>query len=165
LYLQYNLTVDDAHTFFVGEQSWLVHNTCTWPPTVTTDGQGRPTRVEVRLTNSVLGLGSDPSFRPPGYDTNLGHHRGHLLARQLGGGGGMDNIVILYSNINNGPMSSFESRIANVLRRNGTIDYTVDVIWGGTNNTWIPMRIEINATGFYGNGTPYQDSLTLNNVP
>jgi hypothetical protein len=24
----YNLTVDDAHTFFVGEQSWLVHNTC-----------------------------------------------------------------------------------------------------------------------------------------
>jgi hypothetical protein len=24
----YNLTVDDAHTFFVGEQAWLVHNTC-----------------------------------------------------------------------------------------------------------------------------------------
>jgi hypothetical protein len=28
LYLQYNLTVDDAHTFFVGEQAWLVHNIC-----------------------------------------------------------------------------------------------------------------------------------------
>jgi hypothetical protein len=26
--LMYNLTVDDAHTFFVGEQAWLVHNTC-----------------------------------------------------------------------------------------------------------------------------------------
>jgi hypothetical protein len=24
----YNLTVDDAHTFFVGEQAWLVHNQC-----------------------------------------------------------------------------------------------------------------------------------------
>jgi Pretoxin HINT domain len=26
--LMYNLAVDDAHTFFVGEQAWLVHNTC-----------------------------------------------------------------------------------------------------------------------------------------
>jgi hypothetical protein len=26
--LMYNLTVDDAHTFFVGEQAWLVHNPC-----------------------------------------------------------------------------------------------------------------------------------------
>jgi hypothetical protein len=28
LYLQYNLTLDAARTFFVGEQAWLVHNTC-----------------------------------------------------------------------------------------------------------------------------------------
>jgi hypothetical protein len=26
--LMYNLAVDDAHTFFVGKQAWLVHNTC-----------------------------------------------------------------------------------------------------------------------------------------
>src|SRR5690606_19283592 len=24
----YNLTVDEAHTFFVGDGQWLVHNTC-----------------------------------------------------------------------------------------------------------------------------------------
>lgn len=29
----YNLTVAEAHTFFVGEAQWLVHNTnCSWPP-------------------------------------------------------------------------------------------------------------------------------------
>jgi hypothetical protein len=28
----YNLTVDDAHTFFVGEQAWLVHNWCVGDP-------------------------------------------------------------------------------------------------------------------------------------
>jgi hypothetical protein len=77
----YNLTVDDAHTFFVGEQAWLVHNTCTWPPTVTLDQLGRPTRVEASLSNSVLSSGSAPSVTPLGYDSNLGHHRGHLLAR------------------------------------------------------------------------------------
>ncbi|MGI0015288.1 MAG: Hint domain-containing protein, partial [Nitrososphaera sp.] len=26
----YNLTVDEAHTFFVGAQRWLVHNACNW---------------------------------------------------------------------------------------------------------------------------------------
>jgi Pretoxin HINT domain len=26
--VMYNLTVDVAHTYFVGEQGWLVHNTC-----------------------------------------------------------------------------------------------------------------------------------------
>jgi hypothetical protein len=26
----YNLTVDDAHTFFVGTGDWLVHNECNW---------------------------------------------------------------------------------------------------------------------------------------
>ncbi len=29
--MMYNLTVEKAHTFFVGQQQWLVHNTCqTW---------------------------------------------------------------------------------------------------------------------------------------
>jgi hypothetical protein len=36
--LMYNLTVDDAHTFFVGEQAWLVHNPCT--PKIYTDSKG-----------------------------------------------------------------------------------------------------------------------------
>lgn len=26
----YNLSVDTAHTYFVGEQQWLVHNDCSW---------------------------------------------------------------------------------------------------------------------------------------
>ena len=29
----YNLTVDEAHTFFVGNGKWLVHNTCEFPRT------------------------------------------------------------------------------------------------------------------------------------
>lgn len=27
----YNLTVEDAHTFFVGDEQWLVHNDCYVP--------------------------------------------------------------------------------------------------------------------------------------
>jgi RHS repeat-associated protein len=30
--VMYNLTVDEAHTFFVGDGQWLVHNTCTLYP-------------------------------------------------------------------------------------------------------------------------------------
>jgi hypothetical protein len=30
--VMYNLTVDEAHTFFVGDGQWLVHNTCTLLP-------------------------------------------------------------------------------------------------------------------------------------
>jgi hypothetical protein len=28
--VMFNLTVDQAHTFFVGNEQWLVHNTCRW---------------------------------------------------------------------------------------------------------------------------------------
>jgi len=42
----YNLTVEDAHTFFVGDGDWLVHNTCT------------PTREQVQHLKD-LGLDRD----------------------------------------------------------------------------------------------------------
>ncbi|MEM8535049.1 MAG: polymorphic toxin-type HINT domain-containing protein [Chloroflexota bacterium] len=38
--VMYNLTVDEAHTFFVGAQRWLVHNSgCPWPPNLSSINQ------------------------------------------------------------------------------------------------------------------------------
>jgi hypothetical protein len=45
----YNLTVDEAHTYFVGDGAWLVHNAC--PP---------PTRSQVR---AAADLGMDRETR------------------------------------------------------------------------------------------------------
>ncbi|KAB2902999.1 MAG: hypothetical protein F9K27_14580 [Anaerolineae bacterium] len=37
----FNLTVDTAHTFFVGDGEWLVHNeTCSWPPNMPVTPEG-----------------------------------------------------------------------------------------------------------------------------
>jgi hypothetical protein len=67
----YNLTVDDAHTFFVGEQAWLVHNTCI--PTSKEIGvilnQYPPTSGQcVRCANEVFTL-----FDNAGIDAEIGH--------------------------------------------------------------------------------------------
>ena len=41
--VMYNLTVDQAHTFFVGDGGWLVHNTCKWL------GEGKAPRYGIGL--------------------------------------------------------------------------------------------------------------------
>jgi hypothetical protein len=56
----YNLTVGTAHTFFVGEGQWLVHNTCKWlGGGFTDDPVGESLAREARAYLNSL----DPEFR------------------------------------------------------------------------------------------------------
>lgn len=64
----YNLTVDTAHTYFVGDGQWLVHNSCInlpkWKP-------GDPTRGVIDINNSltplISGKNGGPALQmPPG---------------------------------------------------------------------------------------------------
>ncbi len=56
--MMYNLTVDTAHTFFVGEGEWLVHNTncITYFPL---DALGHPTGVQAVLDSTAIGTGAN----------------------------------------------------------------------------------------------------------
>lgn len=50
----FNLTVDEAHTFYVGEQGWLVHNTNCPSVRSVADNSPRPPRTGDSRTVAVL---------------------------------------------------------------------------------------------------------------
>jgi len=59
----YNLTVDEAHTYFVGDGAWLVHNACP------SDGAGGGVKYDIRFIDDgstfdvAFGVGEDlPAF-------------------------------------------------------------------------------------------------------
>jgi RHS repeat-associated protein len=136
----YNLTVDDAHTFFVGTGDWLVHN-C--PPQLELEGMPAPifpSRIQYldldnfdRATgaNAILRLpfggGTDASTRlyPRPYD------RSHLIASRFGGSGSEQrNIVPLHYLVNQRMMKAVEARVEEMSSRNWDVIYTVSVQYG-----------------------------------
>ena len=63
----YNLTVDTAHTFFVGDGQWLVHNTCPISNNIT--------RLSNDLPNSPTTRGNAPTFKVDETSVEI-HHLG-----------------------------------------------------------------------------------------
>jgi hypothetical protein len=61
----YNLTVDTAHTFFVGEYQWLVHNSCNISDDVT--------RLSDDLLNPPTKRGNAPTFKSDGTSVEIHH--------------------------------------------------------------------------------------------
>ncbi|MEU2263648.1 LamG-like jellyroll fold domain-containing protein [Streptomyces sp. NPDC019645] len=85
---------------------------------------------------------------PPGYGgNNKGHHRGHLLARQLGGDGtDLRNLVPLYKKVNTPRMSRHENELARRVQEDGeTIFYQVTPHYEG--NSQIPDYLELKWFG------------------
>ncbi|WP_406290780.1 DNA/RNA non-specific endonuclease [Embleya sp. NBC_00896] len=73
-------------------------------------------------------------------------HRGHLLARQLGGNGkDVRNLVPLYAKTNTPHMSGFEDDIARDLALGDSIYFTSRPIYSG--HSGIPDSIVITASG------------------
>ncbi|MEJ8660991.1 DNA/RNA non-specific endonuclease [Streptomyces sp. MS1.AVA.4] len=85
---------------------------------------------------------------PPGYGGNKkGHHRGHLLARQLGGDGtDLRNLVPLYAKVHTPRMSRHENELARRVQEDGeTIFYQVTPHYEG--NSQIPDYLELKWFG------------------
>jgi hypothetical protein len=145
--LMYNLTVDDAHTFFVGEQAWLVHNTiCGNFGAINSNGQR--TGIDVVITPPYSDPGPRPIITandPPGYNRpDSRHDRGHLLAHILGGSSNVDaNFVTMFEGPNRGRMRSIEIQVRNSVISGNTVAYSVTPVYG--QNSEIPDFIHITA--------------------
>ena len=114
------------------------------------DSFGRPTGVRATITADMLGTGTRPSqnILPPGFGgEQMGHARGHLLGRQLGGSGSESrNLITMFQNPANHPtMSGFEAGIRSAVAGGQTVTYFAVPVYQGINS--IPRGITISAQG------------------
>ncbi|SIH18911.1 Uncharacterised protein [Mycobacteroides abscessus subsp. abscessus] len=116
------------------------------------DNLGRPTGITARITPDMIGTGAKAGkAKPPGWVDNSGFARGHLFARQLGGGKGSENIVTLIQRPVNAPvMSGFEGAVRTAVE--GTkdvpgqiVNYTVTPLYKGSE--LMPAAVQIIAKG------------------
>ena len=96
------------------------------------DEFSRPTQMQARITQDMIGTGSAASrtIQPPGFITGArgaNRARGHLLGDQLGGSGReARNLVTLEQNIANSPvMRDFEAAVWQAVEGGQIVDYTV----------------------------------------
>jgi hypothetical protein len=98
-----------------------------------------------------LGSEPDPDIRPPGYDQLPARNRsrGHLLGRQLGGTGDLDeNLVALYQQRANSPvMRDYESAVADAAEAGETIAYHVKPIYSSKSSKGAPVAVRLTAKG------------------
>ncbi|MBA0045353.1 DNA/RNA non-specific endonuclease [Mycobacteroides sp. LB1] len=116
------------------------------------DNLGRPTGITARVTPDMIGTGAKAGKpKPPGWVDNSGLARGHLFARQLGGGKEAENIVTLIQRPVNAPvMSGFEGAVRTAVE--GTkdvpgqiVNYTVTPLYKGSE--LMPAAVQIIAKG------------------
>lgn len=98
----------------------------------------------------MIGTGSSAkqSIRSPGFGGKaVGHARGHLLGKQLGGSGSeRKNLVTLFQNSVNSPiMRDYENAVRKAVEAGEIIEYSVTPIYDG--NNLIPSFIHMKAVG------------------
>ncbi|MEV6268470.1 DNA/RNA non-specific endonuclease [Kribbella sp. NPDC051936] len=80
------------------------------------DKNGRATGAEACLRGGPVAeeyLDNGTRVAPPGYDSDKGMHKSHLIARRFGGSNeARENMVALYSRANLSGMKKFENAVA-----------------------------------------------------
>ncbi|MFN8510892.1 MAG: PKD domain-containing protein [Deinococcaceae bacterium] len=118
----FDLSVEDAHNFFVGTEGWLVHNANKCKTTAIRDAEKRIIEVEADLDLIHINEGTAPTSAARKQVVEDGiagkDDAGHIVAKVLGGGGGLkaNNIVPVLGRVNRGEMSEFEKKIAASVR-------------------------------------------------
>ncbi|MFE5599303.1 DNRLRE domain-containing protein [Streptomyces coelicoflavus] len=88
---------------------------------------------DTRIVGSPTQYPVDYNHIPQGYRGSAGLHRGHLLARQLGGDGNdLRNLVPLHARANTPRMSKYESAIEKRVQTGETIFYQVTAHYSGS---------------------------------
>ena len=109
------------------------------------------TGAKARVTQAMLGTGTRArqSIRPPGFEGgDVGHSRGHLIAKVLGGSGDVpENLVTLFQRPANTPaMSHFEGQIAKAVSGGDIVKMIVTPVYSG--GTPLPVAgVTIQAQG------------------
>lgn len=127
----YNLSVTEAHTFFIGTQGWLVHNANKCPTNVKKDASNRIIEVTATLDPQYIGGGTAPTKAARNWVKKYGagnDDAGHILAYALGGGGGLksDNILPILSFLNRGDMASLEKTLKREVVAGKKVDIAVN---------------------------------------
>jgi len=130
----YNLTVDEAHTFFVGEGEWLVHNAgkCPVPVKHGYNESGeliervRARRYDDALQEAVAGnraaaRTTEGRVLDGAYNSYTGKHAELDIAGQLHPG---EQIVELYSELQ--PCRNCQAELAPYLADNASVTYSFD---------------------------------------
>lgn len=150
----YNFTVDHLHTYFVGQQQWLVHNV-TCPTTVQRDNQGRITDVYAVLNPRPAKYnGTDPTPNAVQYirqHGKQGDDAGHIVARQHGGSGGLDNTFAQNSQVNQDPRRIYgwrdlEDNIAKAINRGDRVSVWFQFFYDDVQFINRPSRIMYSYT-------------------
>jgi hypothetical protein len=90
----------------------------------------------------------------------MGHERGHLLARLLGGSGDeYENLVTLFRNANSPVMRDLERKVADAVLAGEIVRYRVSPIYNGTD--LIPRAVTLRAVGKRG----FQLHVSVLNIP
>ena len=150
----YNFEVEGTHNYYVsfqnGEFSVLVHNKCrrgtNWRNNngkFHMDNNGRLTQAtaKVELSDLGTGTGTNPSSR--GRARSMGYpddDAGHLIAKNLGGSGGVDYVVPQNKTINRGEFRKFEMKIAKKVRNGHEVYIRVVPRYQG--NSTRPYKID-----------------------
>ena len=124
----YNLTVDTAHTFFVGKGQWLVHNACPILPSRSggkTSGILITETAEIHLTSGWDGPASQMPKGAPGFDiVTRTHVEGHAAALMHQNGW---NTATLY--LNNVPCASCSKLLSKMLPPGSSLEVIVPNVY------------------------------------
>jgi hypothetical protein len=128
------------------------------------DELGRSTGAAATITRDMLRTGTrvSSSVQVAGYGGRaVGHAKGHLIGRLLGGSGDdARNLTTLFQNPANTPvMSSFERQVARAVEAGQTVRYEVVPIYRGTE--LVPRAVTMRATGSGG----FRLDVTVLNKP
>jgi RHS repeat-associated protein len=134
---------------------WLTRVGPAGPAIINTvkDHQGRIQAVTAHLTRANIGLGTrvTQAARNACCAGLKGYDAGQLIARILGGRGGLraDNIAAILSKLNRGDLRLWESMIREWIASGLSVDVNVRLIYEGTSTVpkWIVYAYRVNVYG------------------
>ncbi|WP_406398075.1 DNA/RNA non-specific endonuclease [Streptomyces sp. NBC_00879] len=112
----------------------------------------RPKWAKAKISVETLGGQTDPSVDPPGWESDKGLHRSHLIAANLGGSNSDSlNFVALYARANHPGMTRFERKVRNKAESGEVVTYRVEAVYKKnferiTKATLRPISVEMKAT-------------------
>ena len=95
-----------------------------------THGQPLSAKATVSKADIDTGIATNPSSRA--WAKRLGNANddaGQILAKILGGSGGIDNVFPQFKGLNRGQYRTFEKRVRRYIEKNGTVDIEWNFIY------------------------------------
>ncbi|TCM61170.1 RHS repeat-associated protein [Acinetobacter calcoaceticus] len=133
-------------------------------PKYTKGANGRVERVQATITKANLNTGTGTNASSRAEAQRMANcnkvQAGHLLAKRLGGSGGVGHVFPQTAGVNTGAYRVFEGQVANAVDKNGSADVDIKLIYP---NATSKMPNQIIYT--YSSGKDTDNSRFLNPNP